>query len=260
MSNNRDQGLASELVHEARAELQSNPQHPMWTRGLLPKAAFPKVNAVGPELWRWFRNDLEGLFIGHIFTDGSMKQRWWWKASQRADWGVAMMNGTRLVAGFYGHLPGPFQSIPRAELVAIVYALQVLVKPARIHTDHYNIILDIRKGRKVTCSARHQNADLWNRFWDLVADHGGLDEDLEVVCIKAHRTDGTDSAIGNGWADKLAKLGASVHEAPADAVEHVSHFRATYKQLLRWMGKSASHLDKNRDVGQTTEGGLAEQI
>ena len=107
-----------------------------------------------------------------------------------------------------------------------------------------NLITDIRKGRKVTCSGKHHNADLWARFWDLVDDHGGLGVDLEIVWVKAHKTDGSLTAIGNGWADKLAKLGASVHDTPQDAVDHVAHIRKHYKQLLRWMGKSAVHLDK----------------
>ena len=173
--------MSEALVHEARTQVQQDPNHPLWTRGLLPLDAFPKVSPVKPELWEWFRNNSEGIISGQIYTDGAMKARWWWRASERAGWGVAMMRGKRLVTGFYGHLAGPIQSVPRAELTAVVAALQVLIKPAVIHTDHFNLITDIRKSLKATCSGKHQHADLWVRFWNLIEEHGGPDSQLQIV-------------------------------------------------------------------------------
>ena len=49
LSHLREQYLASPLVHEARQGLLANPEHPLWTRGLLPLSALPKVKAVEPK-------------------------------------------------------------------------------------------------------------------------------------------------------------------------------------------------------------------
>ena len=108
-----------------------------------------------------------------------------------------MLRGKILVSSFYGPLSGPVQTVPRAELMAVVAALRDLVKPTRIHTDHYNLIRDIGRGKRVTCSAKHQNVDLWNMFRDLVEDLCGLDSDLKVVWVKAHLNDGSINSVGN---------------------------------------------------------------
>ena len=113
-----------------------------------------------------------GHLIGHIFTDGAMKARWWWIESQRAGWGAAMMNGRRLISGIFGTLPGPCQTVPRAELHAIVEVLRVTIRPAWIHTDHFNILTAIAKGKAHTTSPGHPNADLWNTFWGIIEDLG----------------------------------------------------------------------------------------
>ena len=156
-----------------------------------------------------------------------------------------MMNGRRLVTGIFGHLPGPIQTVPRAELAAVVFALQSLVVPATIYTDHYNLITDISKGKPVTCSAKHPNADLWERFWQLIFGHGGLGDLLNIKWVKAHSNNDTNEVCGNTWADRLAKMGASVHETPKADVRMVKYMRRRYRQLIRWFGKSAGYLHSN---------------
>ena len=114
----REQFLEAPLVHEARADLIQNPEHPLRTCGLIPNSKLPRLKAIEPERWHYFRNTSQGILTGHIYTDGRMKARWWWTASQRAGWGIAMMNGRRLITGICGHSPGPIQTVPRAELAA----------------------------------------------------------------------------------------------------------------------------------------------
>ena len=85
-------------------------------------------------------------------------------ARVRAGWmGVAAMasNGKRLKSGAYGPLPGPVQTVPRAELYAVCIALHNSVGPITVHTDHKNIVTQITLGENHTTEARHPNADLW---------------------------------------------------------------------------------------------------
>ena len=98
------------------------------------------------------------------------------------------------------------------------------------------------KGRLVTCSSKHPNADLWERFWQLIFDHGGLGPHLRIRWVKAHLNDDSEEACGNNWADALAKRGALVHETPKADVRLVKYMRRRYRQLIRWFGKSAGFL------------------
>ena len=113
----------------------------------------------------YFCNTLEGLVIGPICTDGAMRARWWRMASQRAGWDLAMLGGRRWALGLDGTLPGPDQSVPRAELFAVCEALRMAIKPCRILTDHKNIIIGIEGAEGITTVARFPKADLWRVFW-----------------------------------------------------------------------------------------------
>ena len=129
-----------------------------------------------------------------------------------------MTSGHRLVSGFFGPLSGPIQTMPWAGLLAIISAMRVAIKPVRIHTDHTNIIKGIDKGKHVTRSAGHQNADLWTAFWSLVEDLGGMDDQLQIVWVKARINDGSVESIGNNWADALAKASVILRICVADTL------------------------------------------
>ena len=99
--------------------LGRDPNDPHWIRGLLSTATLPTLAALGCHLLRYYRNNIGGFMSGYMYTDGSMAARWWWAESQRAGWGLATLNGRSLAVGLYGTLPGPGQSVPRAELFAV---------------------------------------------------------------------------------------------------------------------------------------------
>ena len=136
----RQQGIAKEIVDEAIEALRQDPEHPLYSRGLLPRSWLPNPPPIRPDEVHWYRNSDEGILSGDIYTDGSQKQRWWWRESERAGWGVVQMQGRRLRSGMYGPLPGPIQSVPRAELYAVCIALLYSVGPIRTMTDHKNIV------------------------------------------------------------------------------------------------------------------------
>ena len=120
----REQGIDSELVHEARIATQTA-DHEFWSRGLLSKSALPEMPPLGGPSVHVFRDDGGGTLSGDVYTDVAMKARWWWQLSQRAGWGVASISGSRLLVGLYGPMPGSDQSVPRAELYAVIQALRI---------------------------------------------------------------------------------------------------------------------------------------
>ena len=118
-----------------------------------------------------------------------------------------MQENGHLEHGCYGPLPGPIQTVPRAELYAICEALARTVGPIRIHTDHKPIVDGLLHGREWARSPNRVNADLWKRLWFLLDDIGGAN--VQIVWVKAHQHDDSLDARGNNWADTVAKLGAA---------------------------------------------------
>ena len=110
----REQGISSELVKEAQETLQTEPQHPLWNRCLIPLSSLPALPALGGDTFHWYRNDGGGVFTGMCYSDGAMRARWWWQESQRAGWGAISLagGGIRCSVGIYGLLPGPDQCVP----------------------------------------------------------------------------------------------------------------------------------------------------
>ena len=145
----------------------------------------------------------------------------------------------KLLSGIYGPLPGPLQSVPRAELFAVCIALLYSVGPVCIFMDHKNIVDQAEKGEAFTTSPGHANADLWRWFWHLVDDRGGLGPSLRLKWIKSHTNDRSAESVGNNWADAMAKLGAGLHEASDEVVAAAKEIRNKLTQILRWMGRAA---------------------
>lgn len=258
----REQGIHSEHVSAPREALAVDPNHPFWTRCLLPLSALPAVPPVGSDDLHYFRNGGGGILTGIIFTDGSMKTRWWWQDSQRAAWGAACMagNSIRLSVGIYGPLPGPDQSVPRAELYVICAILKVTLKPAHIHTDHLNIIHGISHGRAVTTTPKFQNADLWRAFWERLEDLGGIDDELSFTWVPSHQAGLYQQAVGNRWADYLARRGASLHDVSDDDLSTAKKY---VKKVYQWRDGLAGRLLSSRRLecrltGSTSRSGLTD--
>eukprot|EP00959_Pyramimonas_sp_CCMP1952_P169000 3530437-Pyramimonas_sp.AAC.1 len=77
------------------------------------------------ESWGYELRALGPLDVtGTVFTDGSGRILPFWPESARAGWGFAVMAGASLRGQAFGPLPGHEQSVPRAELFAILKVLQ----------------------------------------------------------------------------------------------------------------------------------------
>ena len=151
-----------------------------------------------------------------------------------------LSNNHHLSVGIFGTLPGPDQSVARSELFAVVETLRLAVKPLHIRTDHLNITLGIDAGAVVTTAARFPNADLWRRIWHYIHEHGGLDDSLTITWVPGHDSRPSLDALGNRWADKLAKMGAQLHDLPKTDLDRTAELRTTLLATLRWIGRAAA--------------------
>ena len=85
-----------------------------------------------------------------------------------------------------GECDSDFQSVPRAELTAIVEVVRQIVRgaPLRIGCDHKNHVKAFTKGKSHTLGLK--NADLWWEFWAYVEERTA---GLELVHIPSHVCD-----------------------------------------------------------------------
>ena len=128
--------------------------------------------------------------------------------------------------GCYGPLPGPVQTVPRAELWAICEALARALGAIRIHTDHKPIVDGLLHGKEWALVPARVNADLWRRLWYLIDDLGGLGPNVQIVWAKAHQAGDSLDARGNNWADTMAKFGAAEHEIEKAVIKEANLVKA----------------------------------
>ena len=134
-------------------------------------------------------------------------------------------------------MPGPGQSVPRAELFAVCEVLRGAVPPLTIHTDHEAILTGMQQGREGTACASHPNADLWRIFWHRILDLGGIGEgSITIKWVPGHAEGDGQDAIGNRCADVLARGGAPMHELPEEDLGTASALHNTHIKILKWMG------------------------
>ena len=60
----REQGISRVLRQEAAAALEAEPEHPLWTRGLLSMSSMPELQKISGPTTVWHRNGSEGTFTG----------------------------------------------------------------------------------------------------------------------------------------------------------------------------------------------------
>ena len=236
----REQGIARSIVEEAWEAIKRDPGDPLYTRGLMPQSALPKLPPIRGKMLIWHLGREGGTITGMVFTDGSMKWLWWWPETARAGWGVVQMKGKFLMAAYYGTLPGLIQTTPRAELFAICEALRLAILPICIHTDHLPIVDGIARGKEWCLAVGRSNVDLWRLLWFLIEDLGGLGDDLRIVWVAAHRQDGSLNSIGNGWADTMANKGQALHTIPKETLKKGKMLRKKHRQIMKWCGRAAT--------------------
>ena len=219
--------------HLCAAASSEQSQECLWLRGLLP-AAMTEVSTPFPEVESWtVLGDSPRLGTlwpgGTYYTDASGGAYGIIPQLRRCGVAGALLDGDKFIWGFHGPLPGRHQTIPRAELFAIVTVLRT-VDPAAslvICTDSQIAVRQFTAGRSATEASL--NCDVWEDFWncwDLRLQHCAT---TSLRWVKGH----VDAAswfkyncnlndfVGNGIADALANRAAADALLPPRDVQPV---------------------------------------
>lgn len=143
-----------------------------------------------------------------IYTDGACINNG--KADARAGWGAVLSNPQGDVLELAGPVPpGQPQTNSRAELLAVVEALEHCTKhaPINLHTDSQYIanacnswLADWKaRGWRKADKKHPEHLDLWQR----------LDQQLHAKDVHVHWVKAHSGTLGNERADALANLGAA---------------------------------------------------
>ena len=136
--------------------------------------------------------------------------------------------------------PSPEQSVPMAEMWAVVEALRRAVLPICIHTDHEPIITGLEAGKPWSTDSSRTNADLWATMWHHIEDLGGLGPSLRFKWVPGHDDGEHEEAAGNRYADAYAKMGAALHELDEERLTRAKAVRDKQRAVARWIGLAAT--------------------
>ena len=205
-----------------------------WTRGLVPSSwvqvppplADPPIWLIGGKCYE----------PGRYYTDGSGGKHTSDIRIRRCGFAIAkivMYNGRwTLEQGCYGPLPGGRQTVPKAEMFALIALLQLALAchgPHWVPDEDYVCISDCQYLVNGFHNGRHQtsqglNGDLWSRLWELVdLLHGKV----KVHKVAAHCSASDivnhhitlEDAIGNSTADALATIAAEQCQVDSSIVK-----------------------------------------
>lgn len=160
-----------------------------------------------------------GVFEGTVYVDGSgLRGRC--PVRRRCGFSAVILGEGGIILGcLFGALPGPLQTVPGAELLALL----VVLRHAGVHLDIASDCAYVVDGindpgaRAKNTAGTSVHAALWLRVWDCIDDIGS--HSISVRKVKAHSSleDVTMGLItardrrGNQAADHYAKLGARLH-------------------------------------------------
>ena len=144
-------------------------------------------------------------------------------------------------------VPGK-QTVPRAELYALLFLLQHTTGDLLIFSDWKSVVKGFNRPRWKTITS--DNCDLWSDIWticDQRADRIVLRK-LKAHATEQHLASGLISPIafvGNHLADTAARLGADAHEISATLADPLGWIdQATWliqKRLIAVISLSLSH-------------------
>ena len=165
-------------------------QHDRWTRGHLPKSAYPArpKQSFGNKIMWW--NGVEGAFMHEAFLDGS--------ASHPANLGYSasactivtmevVQDRPRLQLRVDVALDDGIDGPEAAEISAVEFLLRFAVLPLTAWSDCGNVVDAFARGRDYCISIEHPYCIYWRRVFTLLDDHG-CPGGLVIRKIKAHCT------------------------------------------------------------------------
>ena len=258
------------LLPEARLHWRELPV--FWLRGLVPKSLTrppepaPAAALVASAAFRGGGDFRIGPFqsqefewalaphlppdadVAFVFTDGSGGSASSDPRLRRCGFGAALIapcEEFRPVSGLAGCLEGPVQTVPRAELRAIIEvcrrATQIPGGLLVIFTDSELCVLGFRAGPSQ--GPLSENFDLWEEFWQARSALVGL---CQIRWTKGHaaardierRRSTAWQAAGNRVADELAGCGAAEAALPAWWHEQVRSVDQTASLVLARLART----------------------
>jgi len=211
------------LVSKAAAGSIESPC--LWYRGLLP-LDFCKISTpFQQEAWlRVFGPDKPPTAAwpsGRYYTDGSGGLFTAVPRLRRVGVGIAVVTASltepRLRFGAWGPVPGPLQTVPLAELWAVLHVARnlSLTAAAEIFSDSKVTVEQFGKGPQAACFAAAR--PLWKEFWALQRARSLAGGSLTLTWVKAHATAellqqglaSVEHVFGNAAADGAAGFAAS---------------------------------------------------
>ena len=226
-----NEGLGEEIVSTqelAFEAIEGSGQNPgFWLRGLTPKAWSFSLDPMQSksQVWGVFQEQGARLQPSYLLaTDGSGGEHGNDVRLRRVGWGLVLLNiaNAQPLGTAYGTVEGS-QTVPRAELYALVFVAENTQGSATVLIDSSYVVKGFSKGSGVPQS---KNKELWARLWKAVRDRVGI---LEVAKVRAHATPDALEAcqipplhfIANAMADALADMGSKLAALPEHRVREV---------------------------------------
>ncbi len=218
---------------------------PLFSRALAPPFdhLLPPLGEVSS--WKW-QSRLGGIkdvrISGHVFTDGSgFHPRD--PLLRRAGWGALQIDQDGdILWEMWGPLPMLPQTVPAAELFAVLAVVAKATPPLHIYTDCEVVVKGWKNGAEWCVQHERALADVWSDIWTLVAKWPP--QSFFVHKTKAHASEGDVMAgitthwerRGNDAVDAVAKRGALIHAVP-DEVVKLYRLQAWKQRIVgKWLG------------------------
>ena len=139
----------------------------------------------------------------------------------------------------YGPLPGEDQTVPRAELYAVLLLLRNRPLPYTIHSDSAYVVQNFHKLMTGLMEFPETHWDLWSEV--LALARAGGPGGLKIVKVKGHATTAErqrgvisdEDFIGNDRADKYARLAAQSVEVPYEFVQELHELDRNAVRIFR---------------------------
>ena len=151
---------------------------------------------------------------------------------------VQITDSGELRRNFSFNLPGPIQTVPRAELYVIVFLVQYAIPNSELL-----FVTDNQKNKELYCAGHNKcktsiNADLFDIIFKLKEEKH---IELTVTWMPSHLKEENPSDIpnfvtvtdirGNGHADTAAGIAAVKHQVPLNAASKVLYYYRLVKKI-----------------------------
>jgi len=213
-----------------------------WLRGLVPKG----WTTTGP-LPQESLQQREGVFLGskpfggEYFTDGSGGLHTADPRLRRCGWAVVSATKSAqeravLEGALWGTL-SDWQTVPRAELYAVIMAVEHTNGPIQVYSDCKYVVDGYHRGKDSTIHG--SNGDLWVRLWAACAARAC--GEVKLTKVKAHTSQADEDTglitrfhrEGNEYSDKYAGLGAQLNQVPQECIDRVHAVDLKAKWVIR---------------------------